>query len=222
VEPILDSLMRNPHFKSKDLIFSFMKDREKKIRAKAAAIIGIIGNKGDMQALTSALGDDFAEVRMAALHAINMINSRHSELPGAPFGASSKAAVIEETAPAGEAAQFYKAGLHYARNGETEKAIMAYQKAISIDPFYVEAYCKIGLLLEEKGYYEKASVFLKKAIEISPDFPLAHLYLGIVLSMMGRNFDAVGELKKVVKLDPGSEMAETAKKIIEKIKKNIR
>nr|HPG57910.1 tetratricopeptide repeat protein [Candidatus Wallbacteria bacterium] len=73
-----------------------------------------------------------------------------------------------------------------------------------------------------KGYYEKASVFLKKAIEISPDFPLAHLYLGIVLSMMGRNFDAVGELKKVVKLDPGSEMAETAKKIIEKIKKNIR
>ncbi len=222
VEPILDSLSRNQHFKSKDIIFSFMKDGEKKIRAKAASVIGIIGNKGDMQILTSALGDDFAEVRMAALHAINMINSRYSELPHTSFEAPAKTSDAQESATAGEAVQFYKAGLLYARNGEAEKAIMAYQKAISIDPFYVEAYCKIGLLLEEKGYYEKAAVFLKKAIEISPDFPLAHLYLGIVLSMTGRNFDAVGELKKVIKLEPGAEMAETAKKIIEKIKKNIR
>jgi HEAT repeat protein len=225
VREILASLSRNPDFKSKDLVFSYVRDGDKKIRAGAASVIGLIGSKADAAGLTVLLSDDYAVVRMAALHAINMINSRHSETPRTAFGPSAGGSVSASVPPvgevAGEASQFYQAGLYYAKNGETEKAVMAYQKAIAADPGFVEAYCKIGLLLEEKGYYEKAAAFLKKAIEISPDFALAHLYLGIVLSMTGRNFDAVGELKKVIKLEAGSEMADTAKKIIEKIRKTI-
>ncbi len=223
VGSILDSLSRNPEFKSKDLIFSYIKDPDKKIRTKAAAVIGLIGNKSDAARLTSLVNDDYINVRMAALHAINTINSRYCQQPQTAFADAEESAGPKESgAMLSEAVQFYQAGIYYAKNGETEKALTSYQKAIIIDPCYVEAYCKIGLLLEEKGYYEKASAFLKKAIEISPDFALAHLYLGIVLSMMGRNFDAVGELKKVIKLESESEMAVTAKKIIEKIKKNIR
>ncbi len=221
--PILDSLSKNPEFKSKDLIFSYIKDPDKKIRAKAAAVIGLIGNKTDAARLTALLNDDYINVRMAALHAINAINSKYCQQPQTAFSAPEETADPEKTGEVlSEAVQFYQAGLYYAKNGEAEKALNSYQKAILIDPDYVEAYCKIGLLLEEKGYYEKSSVFLKKAIQISPDFAMAHLYLGIVLSMMGRNFDAVGELKKVIKLEAESEMAVTAKKIIEKIKKNIR
>lgn len=221
---VLASLARNPWFKSKDLVLSYVRNPDKNIRAHAAAVIGLIGGRADAAGLTALLSDDYASVRMAALHAINMINSRHAETPRASLvepSAVSPADAPPAAESTGEASQFYKAGLYYAKNGEPEKAALAFQKAIAADPGFVEAYCRIGLLLEEKGHYEKAAAFLKKAIEISPDFAQAHLYLGIVLSMTGRNFDAVGELKKVIKLEPESEMAATAKKIIEKIKKTI-
>lgn len=217
---ILDRLSSNGDFKSKDLLERYLKSDNKFRRAAAARVLGACGNKSDIGYLTSLLTDEFINVRMSALHAINRINNCDADFSNSNDECSATISASDDSIMSG-AEQHYQLGMFHAKNLEYEKAIQAYQNAISIEPDFVQAYCKIGLILEEKGLYEKAGMVFRKATEIAPDFVPAKLYLGVALSMCGRHFDAVGELSKAIKLDPRSETAAMAQKIIDKIKKNM-
>jgi tetratricopeptide (TPR) repeat protein len=48
------------------------------------------------------------------------------------------------------------------------EAIMGYNKALEIDPYYVNALDGKGWSLNELGYYSQAITYLDKVLEIDP------------------------------------------------------
>lgn len=59
-------------------------------------------------------------------------------------------------------------GLVYNNNGEHHKAIVAFTKAIELDPNFAPAYSNRGWAYIELGQYEQAIADCTKAIELDP------------------------------------------------------
>ena len=93
-------------------------------------------------------------------------------------------------------------GLVYQEKREIQKAIQSFEKAINIQPRYVNAYNNLGNLYYESGKLEKAEAFFKKAIEINPKYFQAYNNLGNVYSDMGKKDEAIALYEKVLELNP--------------------
>ena len=63
---------------------------------------------------------------------------------------------------------YYNLGLIYYRTGRTEKAVVACQRAIELEPDFANAYGSLGMVYWEEGRLDEAIVQYKKAIEITP------------------------------------------------------
>lgn len=61
--------------------------------------------------------------------------------------------------------------------GDLSKAIVHYEKAISLKPDYLLAHLNYGIVLAELGEHEKAIEHYKQALNIEPDYALAHYNL---------------------------------------------
>lgn len=59
-----------------------------------------------------------------------------------------------------------------------EEAMNSYQKAIKIDPNYIEAHIRLGGLYVKSGFYEGAMRELEEALRIDPDSAEAHAAMG--------------------------------------------
>lgn len=81
-------------------------------------------------------------------------------------------------------------------------AIMAYDKAIGINPRLAEAWNNKGLALEDMGKYDEAVKALDKAIEINPRLQEAWYNKGKALKGMGKNVEAVKAYDKAIEINP--------------------
>lgn len=63
---------------------------------------------------------------------------------------------------------YYSQGLVHSKNGELDKAIKNYTKAIALKPDYAEAYYNRGFVYRIKEDYKRAIEDYTKAIEIDP------------------------------------------------------
>jgi hypothetical protein len=61
-------------------------------------------------------------------------------------------------------------GIALQEQGTLEKAIEAYNKALSVKPDYAEAYYNMGIALQEQGKFEETLEIYKKALSIKPDY----------------------------------------------------
>ncbi|MCM8793353.1 MAG: tetratricopeptide repeat protein [Candidatus Omnitrophica bacterium] len=73
-----------------------------------------------------------------------------------------------------EAIEYRNRGYTAQQSGDIDTALVFYQKAISLDPYYAVAYNDMGIIYEIKGYPEKAESAYLKAISINPNFAEAH------------------------------------------------
>ncbi len=64
--------------------------------------------------------------------------------------------------------------------GELERAVEYYQKAIAINPQNVNAYTGLAFALRQMGRFKLAQNTLAEALRVWPDFPEAHLNLGVL------------------------------------------
>jgi len=69
---------------------------------------------------------------------------------------------------------YYNRGSALAKKGEYERAILAFTKAVEIEPTFAEAYCNRGTVYAEKGEYDLAIADFSKAIDIEPEFAEAY------------------------------------------------
>ena len=92
------------------------------------------------------------------------------------------------------AEDYYNSGTVYAFRGDFEKAIADYDKAINLNPNFVDAYYNRGLIYEDRGlgnilsgrdYFEKAIADYDKAIDINPNFAKAYNNRGIAYYNLG-------------------------------------
>ncbi|MEQ8186900.1 MAG: tetratricopeptide repeat protein [Candidatus Eremiobacterota bacterium] len=82
------------------------------------------------------------------------------------------------------------------------EAIRCYMKAISLDPFFVNAWNARGYVLYILGMYKKAITCFNKAVETSPENLDGWSNKGLTLYKMGKYKEAIKCYDKVLTVEP--------------------
>ncbi len=80
----------------------------------------------------------------------------------------------------GRGTYYNNRGTAYVAEGEYDKAISCFTKALKARRKFPEAYCNRGIAYYEKGNYDRAIPDFNKAIELNPDFADAYYNRAIV------------------------------------------
>ena len=106
----------------------------------------------------------------------------------------------------------FEQGVKFYGSGNFKEAINAYNKAIELNPQYVEAYIGRGLAYEDLGNFQQAIIDFSKAIELKPRSAEAYYNRGAAyyrLVVFGGaddksgNFQrAINDFSKTIELDP--------------------
>ena len=98
-------------------------------------------------------------------------------------------------------------GSTFAKIGNLDRAIEAYQQAILLKPDYTDGYNNMGVALKNKGMFHEAIEAFQKVITIKPEDVEAHNNLGNALQAQGKADEAVEVYKKAILLNPNYAVA---------------
>ncbi|MCG9131369.1 tetratricopeptide repeat protein [Candidatus Poribacteria bacterium] len=119
---------------------------------------------------------------------------------------------LQRTRGAAERSQLLgNIGRYYLKNGDYEKAVSEYQKALGMDPQSVVAYNGVGVAYTMLERYEDAVAAQQKALELQPDFAKAHAGLGLAYLRQHKMELALMHYRQAVALEP--ELLEAHQKI---------
>jgi tetratricopeptide (TPR) repeat protein len=90
-----------------------------------------------------------------------------------------------------EARRHNNAGVMAYHNGQYEKALEMFRKAVEIEPAMTEAYNNLGLAYTEMNDVKRATEAFRKAIEIEPELAAAYNNLGYVFYRLGSYDEAI-------------------------------
>ena len=97
-----------------------------------------------------------------------------------------------------------KLGIVYFKQGQHKKAMSAFNRVLSVDPFNAEAFNSIGVVKEDLGRIQEAVKSYRRAIEANPRYVKAAINLERTLEASGDITEALADLKKLVKISPDS------------------
>ena len=97
----------------------------------------------------------------------------------------------------GEANGHYQLGRSYLQT-DLQKAIVAFERAINIDPNHRDAHLELGIIYGQRGRLDAAQEHYAHAIRIDPDYSEAHNNLGTVYARQARWDDAIEEYRKAL------------------------
>jgi tetratricopeptide (TPR) repeat protein len=101
------------------------------------------------------------------------------------------------------AAQWYVHGLNYIDQGDYERAVKAFQQAVTLAPKDAEIHAALGRSLARlPGRGKHAEQVLVRAMEMAPESVAVTLDLARLYERYGRKADARALYLKVVALDP--------------------
>ena len=112
--------------------------------------------------------------------------------------------------PARPRAGIVNLGAALLRQGKLDEAVTAFQEALRLEPWNVEAHTSLGAALAMQGKLDGAIAEYQEALREDPDHVPALLNLGIALAQSGRPGEAVTTLGKAVRLEPGNADAHHA------------
>lgn len=95
-----------------------------------------------------------------------------------------------------------RAGVAYARQGQTDKAIFQFHAALLLDPDSTDAHYNLGLAYEDKGWSDRAIQEYETALQLQPQNADAHNNLGIAHARAGRLAKALDEFGIAAGLKP--------------------
>ncbi|HEV3272925.1 MAG TPA: tetratricopeptide repeat protein [Candidatus Methylacidiphilales bacterium] len=98
-------------------------------------------------------------------------------------------------------------GMTDLNDGDVDKAMGHFQKAIEVRPNDAEAHYNLGVALVQKGRVDDAIAEYQKAIGINRNYAEAHNNLGIVLAQKGRVDEAIAEYQKSLAIKPDNAPA---------------
>jgi tetratricopeptide (TPR) repeat protein len=90
---------------------------------------------------------------------------------------------------------------------EYSEAIEWYDKAIEINPNYVDAWNNKGIALEYSGKHKEAIEYYDKALQLDPKYVDAWNNKGLALYNSGKHKEAIEYYDKALQLDPGFPIA---------------
>lgn len=92
-------------------------------------------------------------------------------------------------------------------SGDYKKAVVAYERAATLDPTHYEAALYTGNTYYALKNYDKAGVWFAKAIAIDPNRETAHRYWGDGLMLSGKNKEAQEKFFDAIIAEPYSSSA---------------
>jgi TolB-like protein/DNA-binding winged helix-turn-helix (wHTH) protein/Tfp pilus assembly protein PilF len=117
-----------------------------------------------------------------------------------------------------EAYDAYLRGRYFLQKREADKSAAYFQRAISIDPSWSEAYAGLAAALVSEGFFAilrpddaitKGEAAARRAIELDPQDGEAYSALGLIQCVFEWKWkDAEGNLKRGIALSPSSAQAE--------------
>ena len=96
---------------------------------------------------------------------------------------------------------FYKMGKTYFNLQQYDNSIEYFQRAISENPKYADAYYDLGWVYYELDLYEEAITAINQVIKIDPDRADSHYVLGNISLTRQKYNEAISEFKKALDMD---------------------
>jgi tetratricopeptide (TPR) repeat protein len=97
---------------------------------------------------------------------------------------------------------YYDSGVAYYNQGQYDKAISDFTKALEINPKFAEAYNRRGIVYGIKGRYDEAISDFSKALEINSKFAGAYYGRGITYGGKGQYDEAISDYNKALEINP--------------------
>jgi len=85
---------------------------------------------------------------------------------------------------------------------DPDGAIIAFEKALEIQPGFAMAHRDLGMILLQKGRYKEAATHLEQAAELGLEHAKLYNFLGIAYSRIGRYHDAVKVYTRALSQEP--------------------
>jgi tetratricopeptide (TPR) repeat protein len=85
------------------------------------------------------------------------------------------------------------------KKGDSQGAIAAYEKALSIQGRYPAAHYSLGIALDHNGQIDEALAHYQEAVKEQPNYPEAYYLLGNDLLQKGRVDDAIAAYEQALK-----------------------
>jgi tetratricopeptide (TPR) repeat protein len=95
-----------------------------------------------------------------------------------------------------------KLGMEYYDQGELDKAVAEFEKAIELDPNDAEAHRNLGTAYGEQGKWEESAAAYEQAIEVNPNFGEAYGDMAGAYFYLGKLAEAVAAGEKAIELAP--------------------
>ena len=103
-----------------------------------------------------------------------------------------------------EIENFVKEGIQYHDNGEFDKAIQSYEKALKIDPKSTLVNYEIALSYFSKGNYKEAVKYSDVVLNQNKDLMLqAYMTKGSALDILGKTKESIKLFNKAIKKTEG-------------------
>ena len=106
------------------------------------------------------------------------------------------------TSPTTQASDHYNRGTAYYNNGDYDRAITEYAKAIRLDPKYAIAYNDRGTAYYNKGDYDRAIADFTEAIRLVPTYAIAYSNRGYAYYYKGDYNSAITDYNEAIRLNP--------------------
>jgi len=98
--------------------------------------------------------------------------------------------------------RFSGLGDQFAKQGNLEKAIRYYRRALEVDPGSAVAHNNLASALARLGKLEEAKTHYQEALRIAPRFAGAQVNLATFLAQEGNSQKATGHYEKALEMDP--------------------
>jgi len=102
---------------------------------------------------------------------------------------------------------YFLMGLCHSLLGHYRKALGLVKKAISLDPYFLEAYDLYGRLCLETGRYDDAEAAYRYILQYDSDAPNTHYMLGVVFARQHKWDEAIKEWERAIEIAPDMDDA---------------
>ncbi len=95
----------------------------------------------------------------------------------------------------------FNLGVYYQKQGDSQKAIDAYQRVLGLDPDNAEAHNNLGVIYKKQNNFDKAVEHFQHVVTFNPGMDEAHNNLGVVYYLNSDHRNAVMEYRKALELN---------------------